>query len=105
VSDTGLRSVSPGTGAALRLLAASVDAKAVAEIGTGTGVSGIHLLHGTESLFQSLGLRSEKWGGALRKIAIVFCAAYFFFNLTIPASVLLGRLKPHATSVVAAHAK
>lgn len=44
--DAGLRSVSPGTGAALRLLAASVDAKAVAEIGTGCGVSGIHLLHG-----------------------------------------------------------
>jgi predicted O-methyltransferase YrrM len=38
--------VSPGTGAALRLLAATVAAKAVAEIGTGTGVSGIHLLHG-----------------------------------------------------------
>ncbi|MCX5331541.1 MULTISPECIES: O-methyltransferase [unclassified Streptomyces] len=44
--EAGLRSVSPGAGAALRLLAASVDAKAVAEIGTGTGVSGIHLLHG-----------------------------------------------------------
>ena len=44
--EAGLRSVSPGTGAALRLLAATVDAKAVAEIGTGTGVSGIHLLHG-----------------------------------------------------------
>ena len=28
------------------MLAATVDAKAVAEIGTGTGVSGIHLLHG-----------------------------------------------------------
>ncbi|EDX21705.1 O-methyltransferase [Streptomyces sp. Mg1] len=41
-----MRSVSPGTGAALRLLAATADAKAVAEIGTGTGVSGIHLLHG-----------------------------------------------------------
>lgn len=38
--------MSPGTGAALRLLAATVGAKAVAEIGTGTGVSGIHLLHG-----------------------------------------------------------
>jgi predicted O-methyltransferase YrrM len=38
--------VTPGTGATLRLLAASVDAKAVAEIGTGCGVSGIHLLHG-----------------------------------------------------------
>ncbi|MEE1759516.1 O-methyltransferase [Streptomyces sp. NPDC014892] len=44
--EAGLRSVSPGTGAALRVLAATVDAKAVAEIGTGTGVSGIHLLHG-----------------------------------------------------------
>ncbi|MEU3604341.1 O-methyltransferase [Streptomyces sp. NPDC035033] len=44
--ETGLPSVSPGTGAALRLLAASADAKAVAEIGTGTGVSGIYLLLG-----------------------------------------------------------
>ncbi|MFG2170129.1 O-methyltransferase [Streptomyces niveus] len=44
--DMGLRSVSPGTGAALRLLAATADAKAVAEIGTGTGVSGIYLLKG-----------------------------------------------------------
>ncbi|MGK5630774.1 O-methyltransferase [Streptomyces sp. URMC 123] len=44
--EAGLRTVSDGTGAALRLLAAAVDAKAVAEIGTGTGVSGIHLLHG-----------------------------------------------------------
>jgi predicted O-methyltransferase YrrM len=38
--------VSPGAGAALRLLAATADAKAIAEIGTGCGVSGIHLLHG-----------------------------------------------------------
>ncbi len=41
-----LRPVSPGTGATLRLLAAAAGAKAVAEIGTGTGVSGIHLLRG-----------------------------------------------------------
>nr|WP_276617640.1 O-methyltransferase [Streptomyces coryli] len=44
--DSGVRTVTPGTGAALRLLAATADAKAVAEIGTGTGVSGIHLLQG-----------------------------------------------------------
>ncbi|MEU2153892.1 O-methyltransferase [Streptomyces sp. NPDC019396] len=44
--DVELPSVSPGTGAALRLLAATADAKAVAEIGTGTGVSGIYLLQG-----------------------------------------------------------
>jgi predicted O-methyltransferase YrrM len=42
----GLRPVSPGTGAALRLLAATGDARAVVEIGTGAGVSGIHLLRG-----------------------------------------------------------
>lgn len=41
--------MSPGTGAALRLLAATADAKAVAEIGTGTGVSGIYLLQGMRS--------------------------------------------------------
>ncbi|MFE7134225.1 O-methyltransferase [Streptomyces sp. NPDC057638] len=44
--EAGLSPVSPGTGAALRLLAATTDAKAVAEIGTGTGVSGIYLLQG-----------------------------------------------------------
>lgn len=44
--DAGLRPVSDGTGAALRLLAAATGARAVAEIGTGTGVSGLHLLHG-----------------------------------------------------------
>ncbi|MFJ8072946.1 O-methyltransferase [Streptomyces sp. NPDC096176] len=44
--ESGLTSVSPGTGAALRLLAATADAKSVAEIGTGTGVSGVYLLEG-----------------------------------------------------------
>lgn len=44
--EAGIRSVSTGTGAALRLLAATADAKAVAEIGTGSGVSGVFLLHG-----------------------------------------------------------
>jgi len=33
--------VTPGTGSALGLLAAAVDANPVAEIGTGYGVSGI----------------------------------------------------------------
>lgn len=41
-----MRPVSAATGATLRLLAATAGAKAVAEIGTGTGVSGIHLLAG-----------------------------------------------------------
>ncbi|MFJ8042927.1 O-methyltransferase [Kitasatospora sp. NPDC096147] len=42
----GVQPIGPSGGAALRLLAAALDAKAVAEIGTGTGVSGVYLLRG-----------------------------------------------------------
>ncbi len=44
--EFGISAISPGTGAALRLLAASLGAHAVAEVGTGTGVSGLWLLEG-----------------------------------------------------------
>jgi len=44
--ELGLTAVSPGAGAVLRLLAAAGSAKAVVEIGTGTGVSGVWLLRG-----------------------------------------------------------
>ena len=44
--DVGVSPVHSGTGAALRLLAAVLDARHVVEIGTGTGVSGIWLLRG-----------------------------------------------------------
>ncbi|MFV0425885.1 MAG: O-methyltransferase [Beutenbergiaceae bacterium] len=42
----GITAVSAGTGIALRLLAATLAARHVAEIGTGTGVSGLWLLEG-----------------------------------------------------------
>lgn len=44
--ELGCGAVSPGTGAALRALAAACSARNVAEIGTGTGVSGLWLLGG-----------------------------------------------------------
>ncbi|WP_315503304.1 class I SAM-dependent methyltransferase [Actinomyces radicidentis] len=44
--ELGTDPVSVGTGAALRMLTASVGARSVAEIGTGTGVSGLWLLDG-----------------------------------------------------------
>lgn len=47
--DAGCDSIGAGTGAALRLLAAAIDAKAVMELGTGTGVSGTWLLRGMRS--------------------------------------------------------
>jgi len=45
-AEVGVVPVSPGAGAALRLLATLTDARAVVEIGTGTGVSGVWLLRG-----------------------------------------------------------
>lgn len=44
--ELGIDAVSAGTGATLRLLAAALHARAVAEVGTGTGVSGLWLLEG-----------------------------------------------------------
>lgn len=45
-ADLGVRTVSPSAGAALRFLAALLDARSVVEIGTGAGVSGLWLLRG-----------------------------------------------------------
>ncbi len=60
------------------------------------GLLSLHLLHGTDSLFQTLGLRTTRWAGALRKITVVFCLVYFIGNLAIPGAVLAGKLQPRA---------
>jgi predicted O-methyltransferase YrrM len=44
--EVGVSPIGSGTGAALRFLASVLDARAVVEIGTGTGVSGLWLLRG-----------------------------------------------------------
>jgi len=48
-AEVGVAPVGIGGGAALRLLAAAIGAKAVVEIGTGTGVSGVWLLRGMQA--------------------------------------------------------
>lgn len=45
-SEVGVVPIGPGGGATLRFLASVLDARAVVEIGTGTGVSGLWLLRG-----------------------------------------------------------
>jgi len=47
--ELGCVPVMPSTGAVLRLLAAAVNAKAVVEVGTGAGVSGLWLMSGMPS--------------------------------------------------------
>ncbi len=44
--DVGVAPIGTGVGAALQFVAAAIEARAVVEIGTGTGVSGLWLLRG-----------------------------------------------------------
>jgi succinate dehydrogenase / fumarate reductase cytochrome b subunit len=66
------------------------------------GLLSLHLLHGFDSLFQSLGLRNAKWSALLHKAALVLCLVYFLGNLAIPGAVLAGKLQPHAAKVAPA---
>jgi succinate dehydrogenase / fumarate reductase cytochrome b subunit len=65
------------------------------------GLLSIHLLHGFNSLFQSLGLRNAKWSGLLHKAALALCVLYFLGNLAIPGAVLAGKLQPQTAKVAA----
>jgi succinate dehydrogenase / fumarate reductase cytochrome b subunit len=58
------------------------------------GLLSIHLLHGADSLFQTLGWRNRRWAGGLRAAVTIGCALYFLGNLSIPGAVLAGFLTP-----------
>jgi succinate dehydrogenase / fumarate reductase, cytochrome b subunit len=57
------------------------------------GLLSLHLLHGADSLFQTLGWRNHRWERGLRAVVTIFCAAYFLGNLAIPGAVMIGALK------------
>jgi len=59
------------------------------------GLLSLHLLHGADSMFQTLGWRNRRWAGGLRAIVTLACAAYFLGNLAIPGAVIAGYLTPH----------
>ncbi|MBM9432936.1 O-methyltransferase [Flaviflexus equikiangi] len=48
--DLGISAVSPATGSLLRILSSVSGARTAVEVGTGTGVSGLYLLQGSDSL-------------------------------------------------------
>lgn len=53
----------------------------------------LHLYHGTWSMFQTLGLNSNRWNGLWRGLAIVIALAVFVGNVSIPISVMTGVLR------------
>lgn len=67
----GAAPVSPGTGAALRFLATALQAKAVVEVGTGAGLSGLYLLRGMapDGVLTSIDVDPEPQRAAKRAFA------------------------------------
>lgn len=60
-AEVGAPPVGPGGGAMLRFLAAAVGARAVVEVGTGAGVSGVWLLRGmaTDGVLTTIDVEAE----------------------------------------------
>jgi len=61
----------------------------------------LHLLHGVDSMFQTVGLRNHRWSCALLRVVALFCLAYFLGNLAIPGAILTGIVKPEAGTAAA----
>lgn len=70
-AELGVDAVGVGAGAMLAVLAASVGAKNVVEIGTGAGVSGLHLFDGMAdgSILTSIDIESEHQRAARQSFA------------------------------------
>jgi predicted O-methyltransferase YrrM len=60
-TELGCVPIGPGGGAALRVLAAAISARAVVEVGTGAGVSGLCLLSGmrTDGVLTTVDIEAE----------------------------------------------
>jgi spermidine synthase len=66
--ELGIECVTPAVGAHLAFLASSLQAKAIVEVGTGAGVSGLHLLSGSAAAVLAT-IDSEQENQAVAKIA------------------------------------
>jgi predicted O-methyltransferase YrrM len=90
----GASPVSPAVGAALRFIAAALDARAVVEIGTGCGTSGIWLLRGMrrDGVLTSVDVEPEHQRLARRSFTDAGFASNRFRLILGKASDVLPRL-------------
>ncbi|GAA3540605.1 O-methyltransferase [Amycolatopsis ultiminotia] len=67
-AELGCAPLAPGAGATLRFLAATLGARAVVEVGTGSGVSGLYLLRGmaADGVLTSIDVEPEHQRAARR---------------------------------------
>ncbi len=94
--------MSPGAGSALTFLAAAVNAKAVAEIGTGGGVSGLYLLRGmaADGVLTSVDFEAEHQRLAREAFLAAGYPAQRYRLITGSALEVLPRLIDHGYDLV-----
>jgi predicted O-methyltransferase YrrM len=103
--EVGLTAVTPAAGAALRLLAAAGQARAVVEVGTGTGVSGLWLLRGMrpDGVLTTIDVEAEHQRVARRVFAAAGLAPSRTRIITGRAADVLPRLADLAYDLVFVH--
>lgn len=105
-SDTGLACVGPATADILTLLTASVGARAVVELGTGAGVSGLAFLEGMEpgGVLTSIDIEAEHQAIARKVFTTAGIATQRFRLIADSALAVLPRLTDGGYDVVFADA-
>ena len=100
--ELGCVPVMSGTGATLRLLAAAANAKAVVEIGTGAGVSGLWLLSGmpSDGILTTIDVEAEHQRAARAAYAAAGIASQRTRLITGRALDVLPRLTDAAYDMV-----
>lgn len=100
--ELGCTPVMPGAGSVLRLLAAAVGAKAVVEIGTGAGVSGLWLLSGMppDGILTTIDVEAEHQRAARQAYAAAGIASQRTRVITGRAMDVLPRLTDAAYDMV-----
>jgi predicted O-methyltransferase YrrM len=100
--ELGCTPIGPGGGAALRVIAAAVGAKAVVEIGTGAGVSGLWLLAGmpADGILTTIDIEAENQSAAREAYASAGIAHQRTRVITGRALDVLGRMTDSAYDIV-----
>lgn len=100
--ELGCVPIGPGGGATLRLLAVLTNAKAVVEIGTGAGVSGLRLLEGMaeDGVLTTVDVEGENQRAAREAFTEAGVAPTRYRMINGAASEVLPRLRDDAYDVV-----
>ncbi len=100
--ELGCTPIGPAGGATLRLLAAVTGAKAVVEVGTGAGVSGLYLLAGmaTDGVLTTVDLEGENQRAARQAYIEAGIAPTRYRLINGSATELLPRLRDAAYDLV-----